>query len=989
MYSKNILRRAQAHNNSNGNYISNKSIPGDNIFVKFLPHDEIVLANCSPDALFNLMSFVADAATSLNSLRRFSRIYNTIEISATRGSVWQAFAQAVGTYVDEIERKLMHFEMDVNQKYYGIEKNDSINKNFNNSNARKDTVPCLFTLIDLVSRLKETKANIEFVLTFVEDTRKLCNAEYSTPRDCTCIVLSQIYTMLDDATLQAAAFETPFHTTKPDKYVQNKSSINSQNIVDKLEISFKIDVLSESSILLHFFKITVATYLSILDSWLYEGKLIDPYNEFFIRKNDDNIDNDALKIDLFRSNENNVDGATIWKKGYVLLLDKAPHFLRQYAAEIYLCGKSEAVLRRILSNMVSTSGCFVSRRDTDADADILLMMNRLIKHVEYKLYEDPSLRKLDLANIFTEKVNNVLKDFRNYNNGNLENDIHILSNSKNRSNIEKKFFRSINFTLNRINQHVSHASKAENNMEIITPSDRININENIFSSGAAALKVLNSDDLSGVNSQIKKDKQHNRIYIQPNVKSYLRRIEVNGNVENTSLFSYSPFILHINQQKLDYIGSININKFLKASIIHPMLNKSKDTNNFLVNILVNNMKLTTVLDTLRMCYFFSNVELMEDFIFGLFNAVDGNKGIRDDNGNNDFKRNITKQLRKTLQKHPAKYMAHIIESEKWSAGFRNIQNNGVNINDGDRFSNNQMIKENSKHVSANNNYNKQHYASYDSVGALDTLYITYRPSWPIDLIIDNDAIRSYNEIMSSLLRVKRVKYSVDALHQSIRNKIVAIDKKMLNNNHDKVYTPRDAQFKEHAHKYMLFVGELRHFANNLHNYLVESCVYGNSSNSWDAVKTEIREASSVDDLRYTHFKYLSTLKRTCMLDPKTKVISDQIRKLLNISLHFMGAIRRWLRLGCQDVEWKGDQVRYDLHLPYTTITLNENRELTQALIHLSDLQHQFKKTNKFLHMLLASLIKRAHGSYDHIKDVLLRLDYNFYYNNKLTSVDTF
>ena len=119
-----------------------------------------------------------------------------------------------------------------------------------------------------------------------------------------------------------------------------------------------------------------------------------------------------------------------------------------------------------------------------------------------------------------------------------------------------------------------------------------------------------------------------------------------------------------------------------------------------------------------------------------------------------------------------------------------------------------------------------------------------------------------------------------------------------------------------------------------------------------------------------------------MLDPKTKVISDQIRKLLNISLQFMGALRRWLHLGCQDVEWKGDQVKYDLHLPYSSMTLNENRELTQALIHLSDLQHQFRKTNKFLHMLLASLIKRAHGSYDHIKDVLLRLDYNFYYKRE-------
>ena len=65
-----------------------------------------------------------------------------------------------------------------------------------------------------------------------------------------------------------------------------------------------------------------------------------------------------------------------------------------------------------------------------------------------------------------------------------------------------------------------------------------------------------------------------------------------------------------------------------------------------------------------------------------------------------------------------------------------------------------------------------------------------------------------------------------------------------------------------------------------------------------------------------------------------------------------------------------------------TSTIGENRELTQALIHLNDLQHQFRKTNKFLHLLLTSLIKRAHGSYDHIKDVLLRLDYNFYYNKQ-------
>ena len=41
----------------------------------------------------------------------------------------------------------------------------------------------------------------------------------------------------------------------------------------------------------------------------------------------------------------------------------------------------------------------------------------------------------------------------------------------------------------------------------------------------------------------------------------------------------------------------------------------------------------------------------------------------------------------------------------------------------------------------------------------------------------------------------------------------------------------------------------------------------------------------------------------------------------------------------------------------------------------------FYKTNKFLHIMLISLVKRAHGTYDHVKDVLMRLDYNRYYDD--------
>ena len=83
------------------------------------------------------------------------------------------------------------------------------------------------------------------------------------------------------------------------------------------------------------------------------------------------------------------------------------------------------------------------------------------------------------------------------------------------------------------------------------------------------------------------------------------------------------------------------------------------------------------------------------------------------------------------------------------------------------------------------------------------------------------------------------------------------------------------------------------------------------------------------------------------------------------------------------MEWEGDQVRRQEHVPYSAMPIEENRGLTQSLIHLDDLQLRFKKTNEFLHILLATQIKRAHDSVQHITDVLLRLDYNHFYKNSL------
>ena len=112
-----------------------------------------------------------------------------------------------------------------------------------------------------------------------------------------------------------------------------------------------------------------------------------------------------------------------------------------------------------------------------------------------------------------------------------------------------------------------------------------------------------------------------------------------------------------------------------------------------------------------------------------------------------------------------------MESEKWEAKLESSADHASTM---EYFGVDRIDKE---HVS-----NKNDLFVYDGIGALDNLRITYKPSWPIDLIIDRDSIQVYNEIMCVLLQVKRVKYNLDHLHQTIGNEILIIERKLFQHN---------------------------------------------------------------------------------------------------------------------------------------------------------------------------------------------------------------
>ncbi|CAM9602626.1 unnamed protein product [Chrysoparadoxa australica] len=88
---------------------------------------------------------------------------------------------------------------------------------------------------------------------------------------------------------------------------------------------------------LHLFLLHKASgpYFEMLASWLYEGRLLDPYNEFMIRE-EDTLEKENITEDF---------NAQYWESRYTIAADMVPSFLWPHAEKILTTGKYLNVVR--------------------------------------------------------------------------------------------------------------------------------------------------------------------------------------------------------------------------------------------------------------------------------------------------------------------------------------------------------------------------------------------------------------------------------------------------------------------------------------------------------------------------------------------------------------------------------------------------------------------------------------------------------------------
>ncbi|XP_071955106.1 gamma-tubulin complex component 5-like [Antedon mediterranea] len=216
--------------------------------------------------------------------------------------------------------------------------------------------------------------------------------------------------------------------------------------------------------------------------------------------------------------------------------------------------------------------------------------------------------------------------------------------------------------------------------------------------------------------------------------------------------------------------------------------------------------------------------------------------------------------------------------------------------------------------------------------ALDGLSFHYKVPWPVNIIINPECLKIYNQIHTFLVQVKRAKYGLDQLR--------AVD---LNNSDKPHPVGKDSGYKMHTdkldlfHKMFIMRMKLLHFVNSLHVYLMTRILHGTGLE----YQGRLEKAADMDEVMEVHQEYMMVIFERCLLHKKVGFVKEAIMKVLNLAVVFQ---RTW-----------------DAGI----MNLSHERFLKMA--------DELKKCNTFLITLLSSIVKR--GAFPHLEGLALVLTY--------------
>ncbi|MQM03564.1 hypothetical protein Taro_036354 [Colocasia esculenta] len=362
---------------------------------------------------------------------------------------------------------------------------------------------------------------------------------------------------------------------------------------------------------------------------------------------------------------------------------------------------------------------------------------------------------------------------------------------------------------------------------------------------------------------------------------------------------------------LDWIQGANLKtKPLPAVIIqnclHVYINKQVDwVGNHILLKLMNDWKLMEELRVLRAIYLLGSGDILQQFLLVIFCKLD-KAGSWDDDFelNTILQESIRNSADGAILGTPDSLTVSIIKSRapdnveyatNPGSTPRKIQNQRIGVND------------------------------------LDAMEFTYKVSWPLDLIINVEAIKKYNQVMRFLLKIKHAKFVLDKTRRWM-------------------WKRRGVMTRDHKHQ-LLVEQKLLHFVDAFHQYVMDRVFH----NAWIELCHNMASAGSLDEVIEVHDAYLLSVQRQCFVAPDKlwALIASRIKSILGLALDFY-SVQQTLCTGGAAPAIKA-----------------------RCEMEVDRIEKQFDDCISFLLRILS--FKLNVGQFPHLADLVTRINYNHYY----------
>lgn len=160
--------------------------------------------------------------------------------------------------------------------------------------------------------------------------------------------------------------------------------------------------------------------------------------------------------------------------------------------------------------------------------------------------------------------------------------------------------------------------------------------------------------------------------------------------------------------------------------------------------------------------------------------------------------------------------------------------------------------------------------------------LSYDVQWPLNLILDEESLRSYNDIFLFLLKVKRSIWALQEIHAkslaSTMDDIVHQNTSSEEENLSQEHTRTPNALK--MHRILLLRSWLFHFVGSVHSYFMTRVLHSTELE----LTADLAQCKDLNEVIAAHKSHILRIVDRCFLHSSAKILKDAVMKVLKTCL---------------------------------------------------------------------------------------------------------